>query len=201
MSTDGGNEGVVLPAHAVTNAWNRWKAGDSGAQFELTYLLRGLMVELLRYVQTHRGAKFQAVIDSQAVLNDALCRLMTKAQQGRFADIRNRSDLRGKLYIIVKYVLRDEQRRYSAQRRSNPGELHDFELLQELADGRAPDPGENLLEEIKEKLRPIHKEAMNILERRLQGLTPAEIAAELGMGERNVQRIIRLMKDAVDGLF
>ena len=42
---------------------------------------------------------------------------------------------------------------------------------------------------------------MSILERRLEGLTPKEIADELGMGVRNVQRIIRLMKDAVDGLY
>jgi len=201
MSTDGGNDQNIRASHEVTNAWELWKAGNADAQFNLTFLLRGLMIELLRYVQRHRGAKFQAVIDSNAVLNDALCRLLTKAQDGKFADIRNRSDLRGKLYVIVRYVLRDEKRRYSTLRRSADDELHDGELIKQLADERTPDPGEDLLEELRKKLRPVHEDAMSILERRLEGLTSAEIAAELGMGERNVQRITRLMKDVVDGLF
>jgi DNA-directed RNA polymerase specialized sigma24 family protein len=201
MSTSGGNDEAVRSTHSVTNAWEQWKAGDVDAQYDLTVLLRGLMIELLRYVQSNRGAKFQAVIDSHAVLNDALCRLLTKAHAGGFADIRNRSDLRGKLYIVVKYVLRDEKRRYSTRGRSDGAEVHDMELLKDLASRSVPDPGEGLLEELREKLRGVHKDAMNILERRLEGLTPAEIAAELGMGVRNVQRIIRLMKDAVDGPF
>ncbi len=109
--------------------------------------------------------------------------------------------MRGKLYVIVKYVLRDEKRRYSTRRRRDGREIHDIDLIKELADKPNQDTREDLLEMIAERLRGIHKDAMSILERRLEGLTPKEIADELGMGVRNVQRIIRLMKDAVDGLF
>ena len=201
MSMTCGNDDVIHSGHSVTNAWEHWKNGNEDAQFDLTYLLRGFMLELLRYVQKNRGAKFQAVIDSHGVLNEALRRLLTKAREGQFADIRNRSDLRGKLCVIVKYVLRDEKKRNSTVRRGHGAEVHDMELIKELAAPPIQGPGENFLEEITEKLRGVHKEAMRILERRLEGLTPAEIAAELGMGVRNVQRIMRQMKDAVDGLF
>ena len=105
----------------------------------------------------------------------------------------------GKLYVIVKYVLHDEKRRYSTKGRGGGHEIHDIDLIKELAAKSIEDPGEDLLEMITKKLRGVHKDAMSILERRLEGLTPKEIADELGMGVRNVQRIIRLMRDAVDG--
>ena len=147
MSTSGGNDEAVRSSHSVTNAWERWIAGDADAQFDLMDLLRGLMVELFRYVQKNRGAKFQAVIDSEGVLNEALGRLLIKAQAGEIADIRNRSDLRGKLYVVVKYVLSDEKGAYSTSRRDG-GEFHNIELIKKLAGKSTADPGEDFLEEI-----------------------------------------------------
>ena len=164
-------------------------------------LLCEFLNEQIRWVRKNRGTRFQSIIDSHAVVNEGLNRLLTKLENGGFTDIRNRSDLRGKLVVIIRYVLLDARRLYSNGCRDRHREVHDDELLHQLASQPLPDPGEDFLEELKEKLREVHESAMMILELLLDGWTSLEIAQKLGLGLRNVQRIIARMRKASDELF
>jgi DNA-directed RNA polymerase specialized sigma24 family protein len=181
----------------MTDAWRAWAAGDEQALQALDVLLRGLLAELLRYVRKNRGP----ILDSEGVVNEAYVRLLTKAKDAGYANIRNRSDLRGKLYQTVKFVLSEEKRRYSTLTRAGTVQLGDGLLMNILANEQSWDPGEDFLTKLQDAVRPVHKEAMKILEGLLNGLSSKEIAEELGMGLRNVQRIIREMRDAADKLY
>ena len=76
-----------------------------------------------------------------------------------------------------------------------------IEQTSQLASKPLPDPGEDFLEELKERLREVHEGAMMILELLLDGWSSLEIAQKLGLGLRNVQRIIARMRKASDELF
>jgi DNA-directed RNA polymerase specialized sigma24 family protein len=178
----------------MTDAWRAWVAGDKQAFQDLDVLLRGLLAELLRYVRKHRGPN----LDSEGVVNEAFVRLLSKANEAGYANIRNRSDLRGKLFQTVKFVLSEEKRR-----RSNVGtvQLSDEHLMNILVKEPAWDPGEDFLTKLQDAMRPIHKDAMKILEGLFNGLSSEQIADELEMGRRNVQRIIREMRNAADQVY
>jgi DNA-directed RNA polymerase specialized sigma24 family protein len=95
----------------------------------------------------------------------------------------------------------DARRLYSTGCRDRNREVHDDELLRQLSAEPLLDPGEDFLEELKVKLREVHERAMMILELLLDGWTSLEIAPKLGLGLRNVQRIIARMRKASDELF
>jgi DNA-directed RNA polymerase specialized sigma24 family protein len=201
MWQSGSTQQEGLSTHSVTNALYGCREGDPNAQFALASLLCEFLNEQIRWVRKNRGTRFQSIIDSHAVVNEGLNRLLTKLENGGFTDIRNRSDLRGKLVVIIRYVLLDARRLYSNGCRDRQREVHDDELLHQLASKPLPDPGEDFLEELKESLREVHEGAMMILELLLDGWTSLEIAQKLGLGLRNVQRIIARMRKACDELF
>jgi DNA-directed RNA polymerase specialized sigma24 family protein len=201
MFTAGSKPEETRSTHSVTDAIAGCREGDPNAQFALANLLCEFLNEQIRWVRRNRGTRFRSIIDSHAVVNEGLNRLLTKLKNGGFTEIRNRSDLRGKLVVIIRYVLLDARRLHSTGCRDRNREVHEDELLRQLSAGPQLDPGEDFLEELKLKLREVHERAMMILELLLDGWTSLEIAPKLGLGLRNVQRIIARMRKASDELF
>jgi len=198
-------------SHSVTEALLRWKAGDDNAQFDLQPRLQGLVLDLIRYVRRNRDHGLAAVIESEGIVNKALCSFLIGARMDAFPDLRGRENVRKLLFDMVEKALRQEIRHKKRQCRNSGREIHDETVLEHLPavptdDAFAPTCDEGaaelrlaareFLESLQKTVRPVHEKAMDILERLLEGWSSGEIARNLDMGQRNVQKIIKSMRDA-----
>jgi DNA-directed RNA polymerase specialized sigma24 family protein len=201
----------VRSSHSVTDALLRWKAGDEAAQFDLKRGLHQLELELIRHVRRNRGGRLAARIDSQAIVNKALCGLLMGARADAFPELRDRANVRKLLFDMVSKALRQEIRDNKRVRRQPDREMHDESMMEHLpcpatydafapsSDDGAAQPSlvaEEFLEYLRRRVRPIHEKAMDIVELLLEGWSSGEIARNLDMGQRNVQNIIKKMRDA-----
>jgi DNA-directed RNA polymerase specialized sigma24 family protein len=178
------------------------------AQIDLERQLRGLLLELVRYVKQHRAPIYNARIDSQGIPNEVFNSFLTGLRKHEFPYVRNREDVRKLLYAMVKKVLAQAIRDGGRQRRDPRREVHDEELLQDLKAPPASPNAEGLarfgpeiqgfLEDIEEMICRVHPMAMTILEKSLEGSTNSEIASELGLGLGTIAYIKKLMRQACE---
>jgi len=198
-------------SHSVTEPLLRWQAGDDSAQFDLQRRLRGLQLELIRFVRRNRDQGLATVIESEAIVNKALCSFLMGTRMGGFPDLGGRENVRKLLFDMVGKALRHEIRHNQRGRRDSGREIHDPAVLEQLPavstnDAFAPSCDEEalelrlaaqeFLESLQKRVRLVHERAMDILELLLQGWSSGDIARNLDMGQRNVQKIIKGMSDA-----
>ncbi len=189
---------------SITNAIDRWKQGDPGAQFDLEARLQPFLLELLAVVRRRRRKDLRAVIDSEAVVNEGLCRFLAGARDGDFPTLENRENVRRLLSTLVRRVLLDEVRLNTRQKRDRSREQPLAEgAAHGLADPRAPAAEATALldwvDEFQNALRDRGETAMKVVELTFKGLSVADIAQQVGLGERSVQLLRKKMADCLPG--
>lgn len=149
----------------------------------------------------------RAVADEQDVATAALSSFFGGAARGRFPRLRNREDLWPLLAKITAHKALDQQRHLLAEKRGG-GRVRGDSAFQGPSDSSADWPAELLEEEV----RPDFLVAMDeecdrlmallpddqlrqIARRRLEGCSNAEIAEELGVIVRTVERRLGVIRD------
>jgi hypothetical protein len=212
-------------SHSVTNALFAWKNGNSAAQYVLELRLAGLFARLVGLVRRRRAARFNPRIDSHGVVNDAFYRLLIGIREDRFPDLQDRTNVGKLMYDFVGKILNEAVRDNSRECRDPAREVHDEDVIHGLparedviralparnvaeslvlpANGKSTQCSlviQECLETLEKRVRSVHARAMDILELLIELPNgpdrSREIARRLGMGRRNVQRIMKMMNEA-----
>ena len=201
---------VMSTDHVTTQSISQWianlKDGDEEAAQELwsRYALR--LVESAR----KRLGRFQkGIVDEEDVAQLVFASLCRGASEGRFRDVRNRDELWWMLLTITKRKATDQMRRETALKRgggkvlsenhfqtkaAGTGMIWSFDRL--VGQDPTPDHLAILSEEytlLMSKLRDDRLRRIAAL--RIEGYTVAEIAENLGIARRSVERKLHLIRD------
>lgn len=177
--------------------WPRVQAGDEAASQEVFDRYVAQLVALTRRNLSHRLAKR---VDPDDIVQSAYRSFFVNARDGRFEIGKS-----GDLWRLLAAITINKLRRQVARNTSNK---RDYRLEQSGAPsnsmigivatvaGREPDPAEGaaLSDEIAALLADLRSEQRIMLERRLQGYTHEEIAAELQCTDRTVRRFFERLR-------
>jgi DNA-directed RNA polymerase specialized sigma24 family protein len=194
---------------SITDALDRWRGGESAAQFDLERALQPFLLDLLSLVRRRRGKPLQPRIDSQAVVNEAWGSFLTGVRKDEFPTLQDRKDICRVLTTLVTRTLCDQIDWHTRQRRSPAREEGSPDgAPRHLADARRPAANEqstaeefaDWLARFEELLRSFHPKAMDIVELSFQGLANCDIARSVGLSVRSVQLLRQRLAAAVLGL-
>lgn len=181
---------------SITQALDRWREGDEQAALQLDRCLR---TELIALVRSRRNQRYRARIDSEGVVNAALKSFLSGVRKDEFKELKDQQGVRKLLACFVIRVLRDEIRAAQADKRDVRNEVVIADdHAKQLADIASESSDEcarsvEFMEKFTDLVRGIHEKAIEILELRLEGLTTRQIAAEVGLSTRYVQKITENM--------
>lgn len=192
---------------SITQSLENWRRGDATGAHDLDRRFRAY---LLAVVRKRRDSQLRPRIDSEAVVNEAMVQFLAGVREGAFPDLAGRCEIRKLLATIVKRTLIGEARAARADKRDVRQEVAlDAASVEGVADPRQESPLEQCVEAeawanldqfaewLVETVRDEHENAMEILERSLDGLTNSDIATELKMGVRNVQKVKQRMLERI----
>lgn len=189
------------------NSVSRWiaalKAGEAEATNCLWKRYKDRLIELARH-------KFENVdiriADEDDVAQSVFVTLCRGAAIGRFDDVRNRDDLWWLLLAITKRKAIDLIRRETAQKRGagrvrsevtgESGGALGFSLDQMISDEPTPELLVMMEEEHRRLLGLLRDDGLRSIARsRIEGYTVAEIAANLGLSTRSIERKLQLIRN------
>lgn len=131
--------------------------------------------------------------DEADVVGSVFLRLWSKVQNGAFPDLHNRGELWGLLVRITRHKAIDRTR-HAARLKRDGSKTEDLDV--ELIVSREPTPETvmSMNEEVKCFLEHLGDASLRkVVLYRLEGRSPKEIAAELGVSERTIQRKLALI--------
>jgi DNA-directed RNA polymerase specialized sigma24 family protein len=169
-------------------------------------LWRRYFHRLIGLAKMKLGETPRMAADEEDVAAAALCSFFTGVAQGRFPALRDRNDIWPLLAKITAHKALDQQRYLLAEKRGG-GRVRGDSAMTEPADSKSPWP----VAFMDEELSPDHLAALSeqcarlmallpddqlrqITRRRLEGYTNAEIAKEIGVIERTVERRVHLVR-------
>jgi len=174
---------------SITQSLEDWKRGeDTGA----TELERRFRAYLLAVVRKNRGSRWRPKIDSQDVANEAIFKFLAGVRDGKFKDLPSRREIRKLLATIAKRILASELRKAGADKRDARREV-----VWDLDSLKAAPNLEVCAQWMAETVRDEHENAMEILERSLAGHSNTDIATQLAMGVRTVQKVKQRMLERI----
>jgi RNA polymerase sigma-70 factor (ECF subfamily) len=156
---------------------------------------------LTRVAEQHLSRKLAGRLDGEDVVQSVFRTFFRRSAEGEF-----RIDGSAQLWrLLVKITLmkaRAKARYHTAEKRNVADEasLDDLEWLAEAA-AREPGPLEAalLVDQIETLLDGLPPLYCHILDLRLQGHGPSEIASTLGISRQTVQRALRLLRQRLEG--
>ena len=182
---------------SFTHDLNRWRQGDSDAQFDLERRLLPFLQELIRGIRRRRSASLNARIDSHGVVYEALNSFLTGIQKNEFPDLGSREDAKRLLRTMVLRTLNGEIRWHRRGKRTPTVEVQaeQGQPVQVPATADITDAIASWLEEFEVTVRSVHEKAIDIVDLTVRGYSNNDIAHELGLGLRTVQLIVQRMID------
>jgi len=190
-------------SHSVSKWLAGLRAGDAEAAQELWNRYANRLVEVAR----HRldGSPRAATDEEDIALSvfDTVCR---GAEAGRFRDIVDRDDLWWLLLTITRQKVVDYVRRETTQRRGSGRVRQETAIAAAGSRGFSLDQliGTTFTAEYWVVLEEQHQRLLGLLRddrlrriavRRIEGFTVAEIAEDLTISSRSVERKLRLIRD------
>jgi RNA polymerase sigma factor (sigma-70 family) len=182
------------------------KDGDASAAERLWERYAMRLVELARRRLKDAPKQVADEEDVAASVFHSLCR---GAAAGRFENVKNRDDLWWLLLAITKQKVVDHVRREMAQKRGggriqsesglsrNSDDSHGFALDHLIGDEPTPEFALMLQEQHSRLLGLLRDDRLRqIAVFRIEGLTVPEIAADLGVSTRSVERKLQLIRGA-----
>jgi RNA polymerase sigma-70 factor (ECF subfamily) len=166
-------------------------AGDPAAQ---AAVFRRYVDRLAHLAEGRLHRRLAGRVDPEDVAQSAFRTFFRRAADGQFR-IDSSAQLWGLLARITLREARGEARRHLADKRDAAAEAGDAPLAGAAA--RDPDPADaaELVDEIAGLLRGLPDAYGDILGRRLQGESVADVAAALGVSRQTVYRALDLLAD------
>jgi RNA polymerase sigma-70 factor (ECF subfamily) len=193
MSTDDSFEALM----------NRLRAGEEVAAAELFQRFAGRLIALAR---SRLDALVRQKVDPEDVLQSVFKSFFSRHREGNW----DLADWDSLWSLLAQMTIRKCGRRavyYHGQRRDVRREAaprtdqQDSSFFREALN-REPTPDEAaiLTETIEELLRELEGYHRDIVQLSLQGYTSAEVAAETGVSERSVQRVLKRVRERIEKL-
>ena len=182
----------------------RWRAGDQDA----ARLLFDRYVDRLAAVARQRiGQRLGTRVDPDDVVQSVFRTFFGRLRDGQFS-IADQDDLCKLLMrITVHKTLRQAEYQFAARR--NPahetpqGDPSHEPLMDLLSREPSPETTVAFVDELEHFLKELRPEERQILEMRFQGHDNEEVAAQLGVSDRKVRRVIERVRGLAEqaGLF
>jgi len=187
---------------------SQWIAGlKFGEAYAAQRLWTRYSARLLEVARRRLGNSPKALADEEDIALSVFHSVCRGAAAGRFGNVADRDDLWWVLLKIVKQKVIDHVRRETAQKRgagrvcsgasAGVNEPGGASLLDEIIDDAPPPEYWVILEEEHQRLLGLLRDdrQRQIANRRIEGAPIAEIAEELGISSRSVDRKLRLIRD------
>lgn len=185
-----------LPSGATTaEILAACRQGHPGAADALFRQYFSKLVELARRRLSRRLARR---IDAEDVVLSAYRSFFIRLRDDSgFPETETADDLWALLVTITRRKIAKQSRRHWAGRRSVAREISDGAPLEPVASAAPAEAAAVLEEEVEQLVASLRPTDREVLIRSLQGLTSAEIAAELNCAERTVRRARQRIDDAI----
>lgn len=173
----------------------RCRAGDEDATQEV---VQRYSARLLGVARKLVGNKLQRRVDDEDIVQSALVTFFRRIEDGEFV-IRDHEDIWRLLVTITVRKAQKQGRHNSAEQRDVAREANGAWLA--AAFSRAPGPVEAIVfsEIIEDLARALENEKYGlVLEMILSGKTKADIAAELGISKRTVDRVLARVRERLE---
>jgi RNA polymerase sigma factor (sigma-70 family) len=194
----------MCTSHSVSQWIANLKDGEAEAARRLweRYALRIVELAKLRL-----GGAPKRLADEEDVAVSVFHSVCRGAAAGRFQDIKNRDELWWLLLAITKQKVVDHVRRETAQKRGGrtkggPGSeakcaRKNISLDELISDEPTPEFAVMLQEEHERLLKLLRDDSVRrVANFRIQGFTAAEIAHDLGVSERSIERKLKLIRES-----
>ena len=169
------------------------KDGDPAAVTDLWHRYFEKLIAIARNRLNERQRRVSDEEDVVVSVFDTLCR---GARNGQFDEVQNRSDLWRILIVIVRRKVIDRHRKEIAQKRGGPQPKDDLQSMEDLV-GTTPTPLDLMcMEEEFETLMSSleHNLLREVAQLKLEGYRNREVATELDVSVRTVQRKLELIE-------
>lgn len=197
------------PMSAPDSPITQWIAELKQGDAEAARQLWGAYFERVRQAARRRlGTAPARVADEEDAALSVFRSLFEGAAAGRFQELTDRQDLWMLLMAMTRHKSVDEIRRRTRRKRgggevrgesafaAGPGKSSAFGLREMAGDDPTPDTIVAAEEQLRHLLSLLRDDDLRrVAQRRLEGRTNAEIAEELGVVERSVERKLRLIRD------
>jgi RNA polymerase sigma factor (sigma-70 family) len=189
--------------HSVSQWIAALKGREAEAAQKLWERYSGKLVQLARQ-KLRRGPR--AIADEEDIAQTVFHSVCRGAAAGRFGDVKNRDDLWWLLLAITKQKVVDHIRRESAKKRgerrvkseaalASQSQEHAFSLDSLVGDEPTPDLLVMLNEQNERLLLLLRDDGLrSVAMWRLEGYTVPEIAADLDISTRSVERKLQLIR-------
>jgi RNA polymerase sigma factor (sigma-70 family) len=193
-------------SHSVSQWIASLKAGDLEA---VHHLWSRYWPQLINRAKQHLGASPKGMADEEDVAQNVFLSFCRGAAAGRFHDVKNRDELWWLLLAITKQKSVTSVRRELAKKRGGgrvklesamshgEGERRDLSLDRLIGDAPTPDLLAMLKEQNTHLLGVLRDDRLREIARsRIEGYTVVEIADELAVTTRTVERKLQLIRNA-----
>lgn len=186
--------------HSVTHWIGELKAGEQGqAQQELW---NRYFQQLVKLARVKLNGSSRGMEDEEDAVLSALNSFFVRVPQGQFPQLHDRTDLWSLLVKLTTRKAANQRRRTNALKRGGTQQpvwqanTHGDEWLAQLAGYEpTPDLAVETVDEARRLLRLLNKESLRrIAELKLDGYANREIAEQLGVIERTVERRLALIR-------
>lgn len=188
---------------------SRWIASLKAGELDAAQALwNEYAIRLTELARKKLGSVPKVVADEEDIAQSVFRSICRGAIAGRFGDVTNRDDLWWLLLAITKQKVVDYIRRETSQKRGAGRVKHEAALACEFADnaftldslvGEAPTPDFLfILQEQSTRLLKLLRDdrLRKIAISRIEGYTVPEIAADLAISTRSVERKLQLIRKA-----
>jgi len=176
----------------------RWQAGDQDAAAQMFHRYAQRLIGLAR---SRLSDRLNRRLDPEDVVQSAYRSFFAGARAGRY-DLQHGGDLWRLLVRITLHKLHDQVKRHSADKRAVAAEstFGGEDSLHGIAGAvMAPEPSPTeavaLVDELEQVMRRLDPLGRRILEMRLQGFSPEEIATDTQRCPRTVRRLLARIRD------
>jgi RNA polymerase sigma-70 factor, ECF subfamily len=168
----------------------RLRTGDAGAAEAVfdTYAR-----DLVRVAEQHLSRKLAGRVDGEDVVQSVFRTFFRRSAAGEFA-LDATDELWRLLLTITLRKARAKGRFHTAGVRDAGAEAGDAALVEAAARGPGPDDAAALVDQIEAVLHGLPSLYAELLDLRLQGRTPTEIAPRLGVSRQTVHRALNLLQ-------
>lgn len=195
---------------SIDKSISRWirdlKVGDEEAA---RLLWREYFDKLVAVARKKLGSAPRRVADEEDVVLSVFRCLCDGARRGQFSGVENRDDLWRLLVVITTHKVIDQRRRATAQRRGG-GKVRGDSVFNELTEygnlegfdqliGKHPTPDflAMLADEHQRLIDLLPQETLRMVAlRKMEGYKNEEIAQELGVARRSIQRKLERIRQA-----